>query len=97
MSFSAKITAIKEEVMEEAKPLFARIEAVSEANTLKILDAMRKLRVSDAHFTTTTGYAYGDMGREKLDELFAEVFRAEESYCKQEDACEQQSYCKKNG
>ncbi|MCR5446823.1 MAG: methionine gamma-lyase family protein, partial [Schwartzia sp.] len=43
----------------------------------KVLDAMRKLKVSDAHFNTTSGYAYDDIGRQKLDELFAEVFGAE--------------------
>ena len=38
---------------------------------------MRRLKISDAHFKTSTGYAYGDIGREKLDELFADIFRAE--------------------
>ena len=38
---------------------------------------MRELKISDAHFKTSTGYAYGDIGREKLDELFAKIFHAE--------------------
>ena len=56
---------------------FARVEEVSAANTLKVLAAFRALKVSDAHFKTSTGYAYGDIGREKLEELFAEIFKAE--------------------
>ena len=46
-------------------------------NTLKVLDAMRECRVSDAHFNTTTGYAYDDIGRGKLEELYAKIFGAE--------------------
>ena len=38
---------------------------------------MRQLKISDAHFKTSTGYAYGDIGREKLDELYAVIFKAE--------------------
>jgi len=48
--------------MAEAAPLFDHIDAVAEANTLKVLDAMRECQVSEAHFNTTSGYAYdGDV------------------------------------
>lgn len=77
MSFSKKITNLKREVLKESEPLFAHIEDVAEANTLKVLDAMRECRVSDAHFNTTTGYAYDDIGRGKLEELYAKIFGAE--------------------
>ena len=77
MSFSKKITDLKREVLKESEPLFAHIEDVAEANTLKVLDAMRECRVSDAHFNTTTGYAYDDIGRGKLEELNAKIFGAE--------------------
>ncbi|WP_288841028.1 methionine gamma-lyase family protein [uncultured Mitsuokella sp.] len=77
MSFSKKITDLKREVLKESEPLFAHIEDVAEANTLKVLDAMRECRVSDAHFNTTTGYAYDDIGRGKLEELYAKIFGAE--------------------
>ena len=77
MSFSKKITDLKREVLKESEPLFAHIEDVTEANTLKVLDAMRECRVSDAHFNTTTGYAYDDIGRGKLEELYAKIFGTE--------------------
>lgn len=77
MSFSKKITDLKREVLKKSEPLFAHIEDVAEANTLKVLDAMRECRVSDAHFNTTTGYAYDDIGRGKLEELYAKIFGAE--------------------
>jgi len=68
---------LKKKILAEVAENFSRVEEISEINTLKILNAMRKLKVSDAHFKTSTGYAYGDIGREKLDELFAEIFKAE--------------------
>ena len=72
-----KILDLKDEVLKKSSEQFQRIEEISEINTEKVLDAMRELKISDAHFKTSTGYAYGDIGREKLDELFARIFRAE--------------------
>ena len=77
MSFSDKLLHLKKEAMAEAAPLFDHIDAVAEANTLKVLDAMRECQVSEAHFNTTSGYAYDDIGRTKIEELFAKVFGAE--------------------
>lgn len=77
MPFSKKVTDLKREILKESEPLFAHLEDVAEANTLKVLDAMRECRVSDAHFNTTTGYAYDDIGRGKLEELYAKIFGAE--------------------
>ncbi len=72
-----KFLGLKKSVLEEIRGQFVHVEEVSEINTLKVLEAMRELKISDAHFKTSTGYAYGDIGREKLDELFARVFKAE--------------------
>ena len=69
MSFSKKILDLKKDVLKETQPLFQHVDEVAEANTLKILDAMRECKVSDAHFNTTSGYAYDDIGRGKLEEL----------------------------
>ena len=72
-----KILKLKSEVLNEVTENFQRVDEISEFNTRKVLDAMRELKVSDAHFKTSTGYAYGDIGREKLDELYAKIFKAE--------------------
>ncbi|MCR5030252.1 MAG: methionine gamma-lyase family protein [Selenomonadaceae bacterium] len=68
---------MKNVVLQKYRSSFRTVEQISEDNTLKILDAMRALRVSEAYFHTTSGYAYDDLGRQKLDELFAQVFGAE--------------------
>jgi len=75
--FSEKLLSLKNEVLQESKPLFKKVEAIAEANTLKVLDAMRECKVSDSHFNTTSGYAYDDIGRGKLEELYARIFGAE--------------------
>ena len=77
MAFSQKIVDLKKEVLAESQALFAHVDAIAEENTLKVLDAMRECKVSDAHFNTTSGYAYDDIGRSKLEELYAKIFGAE--------------------
>lgn len=77
MSFSKKILNLKKEILAESLPLFNHVDEIAEANTLKVLDAMRECKVSDAHFNTTSGYAYDDIGRGKLEELYARIFGAE--------------------
>lgn len=79
MAFSKELLELKKAVLKEVSENFLHIEEVAEQNTLKILDAMRECKVSDAHFNTTSGYAYDDIGRLKLDELFAKVFGAEKA------------------
>ena len=77
MAFSQKIVDLKKEVLAESQELFAHVDAIAEENTLKVLDAMRECKVSDAHFNTTSGYAYDAIGRSKLEELYAKIFGAE--------------------
>ena len=72
-----RLTALRAEVLERAAVPFRRIDGIAEANTRRVLDAMRECRISDAHFGVSFGYAYSDLGREKLDALYARVFGAE--------------------
>lgn len=75
--FSKKILDLKSKVLEKIQDNFQAVDEISEINTLKILNAMRELKISDAHFKTSTGYAYGDISREKLDELYTKIFKAD--------------------
>lgn len=77
MGFSEKLEKTKEKVLSTYIKLFNEIDKRAEINTLKVLEAMRSIRVSESYFHTTSGYAYDDLGRQKLDELFAKVFGAE--------------------
>lgn len=77
MVFSSKLLKLKKQAMENCRKYFQRPDEIAEINTLKILDAMRKVKVSDVHFNTSSGYAYDDIGRSKIEELYAEVFKGE--------------------
>lgn len=61
----------------KSKATFDEIESRALFNQKKVLDAYRNARISYYHFNPTSGYGYSDAGREKLSEVFAEVFGAE--------------------
>jgi cystathionine beta-lyase family protein involved in aluminum resistance len=75
----AKIDALTRAALDETAPVFAGLEAVARDNTARILDAFRRHQVGDFHFRATTGYGYGDAGRDKLDEVWADIFAAEKA------------------
>lgn len=58
---------------------FKRIEEIAEINQLKVMKAFSDNRVSDTHFTATTGYGYDDIGRDTLDKVYAQIFDAEDA------------------
>jgi cystathionine beta-lyase family protein involved in aluminum resistance len=58
-------------------PQFAELEAIQIQNEKKILDIFRESRLESAHFQWNTGYGYDDVGREKVEEIYAKLFRAE--------------------
>ena len=77
--FSNKIIEAREEALRQVKEMFADVDRIAEVNTLKVLNALRKHRISSYHFSTSSGYAYNDAGREKLDELWADICGAEKA------------------
>ena len=56
---------------------FSAIDEIAEYNQYKVLSAMQKNKLSDIHFAATTGYGYNDLGRDILEEVYADVFGAE--------------------
>ena len=62
-----------------SKDSFKGIEKITEYNQQKMLAAFIHHRVSESHFAASTGYGYGDRGRETLEKVFAEVMGAEDA------------------
>ncbi|MCR5327828.1 MAG: methionine gamma-lyase family protein [Saccharofermentans sp.] len=60
--------------------VYARVDDIVTYNELKVLDAFRSEKFSDTHMGSTSGYGYDDVGREKIENIFAKVFRAEKAY-----------------
>lgn len=74
-----KILEASEEAMKLCKPYLDRIDDITEYNQIKMLRAFQNARVSESCFTASTGYGYGDRGREALDEVYAEVMDTEDA------------------
>lgn len=65
------------EVEKKIQPVLNRIHETALINQKKVLDSFREKRVSEQHFNPTTGYGYDDFGRDTLEEVYADVFKAE--------------------
>ena len=78
-SFSKKLNQAKDLALTQSQPMFAAIDNISQENTGRILNIFRKHKISEYHFRTTSGYAYNDAGRIKLDAVWADIFGAEKA------------------
>ncbi|MDR2610425.1 MAG: methionine gamma-lyase family protein [Clostridiales Family XIII bacterium] len=74
---SPALLAAARRAEDEIRPVFARIDAVSESCSYKVLAAFRKNRIADTHFAWNTGYGYDDAGRAAVERVYADVFGAE--------------------
>lgn len=74
-----KILSLANEVEENLKENFNNINLIAQHNENKVLKAFLSCKVASAHFTQSTGYAYDDFGREKLDELYSKIFESEDA------------------
>lgn len=61
----------------ELQPTWKRFEEIKNHNQVKVLNAFRKAGIQNSHYTWVTGYGYDDLGKDKLDELFANYFNTE--------------------
>lgn len=58
---------------------FKEIEKNEQINSFKVLNAFHNAGISEVHFNSTTGYGYGDLGREAIEKVFSEVLGAEDA------------------
>lgn len=75
---SEKVIDLARQVEEDIKPVFEEINKTCEYNSAKVLNAFQKNKISDMHFNQTTGYGYGDIGRDTCEKVFADVLKAED-------------------
>ena len=86
-NFSEKISKASEEALQKAKASFELIEEIEEYNQQKVLAAFIENKVSEADFCGSTGYGYGDRGRDKLDAVYAAAFGAEDAMVRHSFTC----------
>ena len=74
-----ELIELSKQVEEEIKEEFKRVDNDCMCNSMKVLKAFHNNRISDLHFGSTTGYGYGDIGRDTIENVFAEVLGAEDA------------------
>ena len=87
MVIDRRVLELGEEVEASLKERFAALDETAEYNQLKVLTAMQKNRVAEAHFSGSTGYGYNDMGRETLEQIYADVFHTEAGLVRPQITC----------
>lgn len=76
-NISGKTVELYDKAITDVKGEFDKLDEIREFNQLKVLNAFQKERISDSHFTNSSGYGYGDIGRDSLDRVYARIFKAE--------------------
>lgn len=79
LGISEKIENLSNEVEEEIKEEFKKIENISTYNSLKVLKAFKDNNISEMHFNSTTGYGYGDIGRDTIEKVYSQIFKTEDA------------------
>ena len=74
-----KIIKLVNDSEKELDKEFKKIDEICEYNSLKVLNAFWNNKLSEAHFSQTTGYGYDDIGRDVIEKIYAEIFRAEDA------------------
>lgn len=92
-NFDDKIIAAAKAATEKASAKFAETDEIAEYNQQKVLAAFINNRVSEADFSGSTGYGYGDRGRDKLDAIYAEAFGAEDAIVRHSFTCGTHTLC----
>lgn len=63
----------------ELTDIYQKIDEDCEKNSLKVLSSFHKHQISEVHFNSTTGYGYGDIGRDTIEKVFADVLGSEDA------------------
>ena len=87
LGVSPQVCAFGERVLDGLRERFAAVDRIAEANQAKVLAAMQKNRVSAACFAATTGYGYDDVGRDKLERVYADTFHTEAALVRPQIPC----------
>lgn len=66
---------------------FERIDRTAEYNQAKVLQAMQKHQLSEAHLYPSTGYGYNDIGRDALEKVYADIFHTEDALVRSQITC----------
>ncbi|MCM1180157.1 MAG: methionine gamma-lyase family protein [Clostridium sp.] len=87
MGISNQVYELCRQIEDSLEERFAAIDRITEYNQLKVLHALQKHHLSEAHFAPTTGYGYNDLGRETLEKVYATIFGTEAALVRPQITC----------
>lgn len=87
MGIEKPVYEFGEKIARELTPRFAAIDATAEYNQLKVIAAMQKNRVSAECFNASSGYGYNDLGRDTLEQVYADVFHTQAALVRPQITC----------
>lgn len=79
MKYMNNLDEIIKKSERELEEEYKKIDKICEFNSNKVLNAFKKNKVSETHFSQTTGYGYGDTGRDTLENVYSDIFKSEDS------------------
>ena len=68
-----------DKIEEEISDVFKKINEIAFVNSQKVIEAFWKENISESHFMSSTGYGYGDIGRDALEKVYADIFHTEDA------------------
>ena len=74
-----EILELSKEVEKDIEPIFREIDKIKEINSLKVLNAFQKCGLSEMHLHSSTGYGIDEVGRNKIEEIYAKIFGTEDA------------------
>ena len=87
LGIEEKVYRFGHQVEDSLKERFAQMDQVTEYNQLKVIKAMQKNRVCEACFYPSTGYGYNDLGRDTLEQVYADTFHTEAGLVRPQITC----------
>lgn len=77
LNFKSNTFELYKKALKDVEEVFTSYDEIREYNQLKVLKAFQEERISESHFTNSSGYGYDDIGRDSLDKVYARVFNTE--------------------
>lgn len=87
MGIDEKVFNYCQEVEKKLTERFQTIDQIAEYNQAKVLHAMQKNQLSEAHLFPSTGYGYNDIGRDTLEKIYADIFHTEDALVRSQITC----------
>ena len=87
LGISPAVYEYGEKILDGLRERFEKIDETAEYNQLKVINAMQKARVSAECFNSSTGYGYNDIGRDTLEQVYAETFHTEDALVRPQITC----------